>query len=100
MQEEFDFDTALAALQDGQGLTGNDDILTPLIRQLGEAVLQAEMATHLKAEGPANRRNGTGRKTIKYPAQPRSKTPPSDSAFVLILVCSAQSSYPPKIPSL
>ena len=35
MREEFDFDVALAALQDGQGLTGKDGILTPLVKQLG-----------------------------------------------------------------
>ncbi len=29
MREEFDFDAALAALQDGRGLTGKDGILTP-----------------------------------------------------------------------
>ena len=35
MREEFDFDVALAALQDGnQGLTGKDGILTPLVKQL------------------------------------------------------------------
>ena len=33
MREEFDFDVALAALQDGQGLTGKDGILTPLVKQ-------------------------------------------------------------------
>jgi len=65
MREEFDFEAALTALQDGQGLTGKDGILTPLIRQLTEAALQAEMDAHLKAVGPANRRNGSGRKTIK-----------------------------------
>jgi len=65
MREEFDFDAALAALQDGQGLTGKDGVLTPLIRQLTEAVLHAEMDAHLKADGPANRRNGSGRKIIK-----------------------------------
>ncbi len=30
MREGFDFEAALAALQDGQGLTGKDGILTPL----------------------------------------------------------------------
>ena len=44
MREEFDFDVALAALQDGQGLTGKDGILTPLVKQLTEAALQAELA--------------------------------------------------------
>jgi len=65
MREEFDFDAALAALQDGQGLTGKDGILTPLIKQLTEAALQGEMDTHLQNAKPANRRNGSGRKTIK-----------------------------------
>ncbi len=65
MREEFDFEAALAALQDGQGLTGKDGILTPLIKQLTEAALQAEMDTHLQNAKPSNRRNGSGRKTIK-----------------------------------
>ena len=65
MREEFDFEAALASLQDGQGLTGKDGILTPLIKQLTEAALQAEMNAHLQNANPANRRNGTGRKTIK-----------------------------------
>jgi len=34
MREDFDFDAALAALQDGRGLTGKDGILTPLIHCL------------------------------------------------------------------
>ena len=65
MREEFDFDTTLAAFQDGQGLTGKDGILTPLIKQLTQAALQAEMDAHLQNSKPANRRNGSGRKTIK-----------------------------------
>ena len=63
MREEFDFDVALAALQDGQGLTGKDGILTPLVKQLTEAALQAELEAHLKADKSSNRRNGAGRKT-------------------------------------
>jgi transposase-like protein len=65
MREEFDFDAALAALQDGRGLTGKDGILTPLIKRLTEAALQAEMDAHLRTSRTANRRNGSGRKTIK-----------------------------------
>ena len=65
MREEFDFDAALDALQDGQGLTGKDGILTPLIKQLTEAALQAEMDAHLQNAKLSNRRNGSGRKTIK-----------------------------------
>jgi len=65
MREKFDFDAALAALQDGRGLTGKDGILTPLIKQLTEAALQAEMDAHLQSAERGNRRNGSGRKTIK-----------------------------------
>jgi len=60
MREEIDFDVALASLQDRQGLTGKDGILTPLIKQLTEAALQAEMDTHVQSAKPANRRNGSG----------------------------------------
>jgi hypothetical protein len=49
MRNDFDFDTALAALQDGQKLTGKNGILTPLIKQLTEAALEAEIKVHLQA---------------------------------------------------
>jgi len=65
MRNDFDFDAALSALQDGQNLTGEDGILTPLIKQLTEAALEAEMAVHLQADEVSNRKNGYGRKTIK-----------------------------------
>jgi putative transposase len=67
MATDFDFKTALAALQDGQQLTGKDGILTPLIKQLTEAALNAEMAQHLSRDGGIipNRKNGFGRKTVK-----------------------------------
>jgi putative transposase len=32
MRNDFDFEAALSALQDGQQLTGKDGILTPLIK--------------------------------------------------------------------
>jgi hypothetical protein len=50
MRNDFDFDTALAALQDGQKLTGKSGILTPLIKQLTEAALEAEIKVHLQAD--------------------------------------------------
>lgn len=43
MSQPFDFDKALKALQSGQALTGKDGILTPLIKQLTEAALAAEL---------------------------------------------------------
>ena len=47
MAEEFDFDNALKALQSGQAITGKDGVLTPLIKQLTEAALAAELDSHL-----------------------------------------------------
>lgn len=38
MSQPFDSDKALKALQAGQALIGKDGILTPLIKQLTEAV--------------------------------------------------------------
>lgn len=62
----FDFETALKQLQSGQSLTGKDGILSPLIKQLTEAALEAEIENYI-ATSPkqSNRRNGYTRKTIK-----------------------------------
>lgn len=68
MSQPFDFDAALKALQSGQKLTGKDGILTPLIKQLTEAALAAELDSHLAQDLEANRRNGTTKKTIKAPS--------------------------------
>lgn len=65
MSQPFDFDKALKALQSGQALTGKDDILTPLIKQLTEAALAPELDSHLAQDVEANRKNGSGRKTVK-----------------------------------
>lgn len=65
MSEEFDFNTALAALQNGQDLTGKDGILTPLIKQLTEAALKAELETHLEDAETPNRKNDFTTKTVK-----------------------------------
>ena len=67
MTEQFDFDKALAALRNGQDLTGKDGILTPLIKQLTEAALKAELEAHLETEETPNRKNGFTRKTVKAP---------------------------------
>ncbi|KGA79845.1 transposase, Mutator family protein [Yersinia enterocolitica] len=67
MSQPFDFDKALKALQDGQALTGKDGILTPLIKQLTEAALAAELDFHLAQDIEANRKNGSTKKTVKTP---------------------------------
>lgn len=65
MTEAFNFDNALADLKAGKKLSGKDGILTPLIKQLTEAALQAELEAHLDAQDEPNRKNGSTRKTIK-----------------------------------
>ena len=70
----FNFDDALKQLQSGKPLTGLDGILTPLIKQLTEAALQAELDQHLAQQrqsdesSTTNRKNGYTRKTIKAPS--------------------------------
>jgi transposase-like protein len=65
MSQDFDFKQALKDLQSGQPLTGKDGILTPLVKKLTEAALDAEISTHLSQEVSKNRRNGKTSKTIK-----------------------------------
>lgn len=65
MSEKFDFNEAVKALQSGQKLTGDNGILTPLIKQLTEAALEGEIDSYLADEMQANRRNGKTKKTIK-----------------------------------
>ncbi|SFU67086.1 hypothetical protein SAMN05421784_11774 [Xenorhabdus koppenhoeferi] len=67
MTQPFDFNKALKALQEGQALTGKDGILIPLIKQLTEAALAAELDAHLAQDIEVNRRNGSTKKTIKAP---------------------------------
>lgn len=77
---QFDMDAALAGLREGKGLSGKDGILTPLIKQLTEAAMQAELDSHLSQEEAPNRKNGTSRKTIKSPAGEFELATPRDRA--------------------
>ncbi len=61
----FDMEAALKSLREGRGLNGKDGILTPLIKQLTEAAMQAELEEHLKNEEAPNRKNGKTSKTIR-----------------------------------
>lgn len=65
MSQTFYFDKALKALQSDTAMTGKDGILTLLIKQLTEAALAAELDSHLAADIAANRKNSSGKKTIK-----------------------------------
>jgi transposase-like protein len=61
----FDMDAALQALREGKDLTGKDGVLTPLIKQLTEAAMQAELDAHLDQDETPNRKNGSSSKTVK-----------------------------------
>ncbi len=65
MAENFDFEAALKAVQSGQSFTGKDGVLSPLVKQLTEAALEAELDSHLAEDVRENRRNGKSRKTVK-----------------------------------
>lgn len=64
----FDWDSfesdAIKRLMDGDELTGENGILTPLIQRLLQASLDGEMQVHVDQNRP-NRRNGKKEKTVK-----------------------------------
>jgi len=62
---EIDVAEFAAQLKAGKGIGGKDGALTPLIKQLTEMALQAELETHLSKDLEINRKNGTSSKTMK-----------------------------------
>lgn len=64
MNEKFDLNEALEAIKAGAKIDGKDGVLAPLIKQLTEAALEAELETHLSNE-IRNRKNGKSSKTMK-----------------------------------
>jgi transposase-like protein len=67
-KNEFDFDEILKEFRSGKRLTGKGGLLAPLIKQLTEAALEAELESHIADDvlnGRRNRKNGVNRKTIK-----------------------------------
>lgn len=79
-QPKFDMDAALKSLQEGKPLTGKDGILTPLIKQLTETAMQAELTAHLAGDDTPNRKNGTTSKTMKGPTGSFELNTPRDRA--------------------
>ena len=63
--QSFDFDEDLKAIQSGKPITGSDAVLAPLIKQLTEAALSAEIDSYLKQHPGSNHRNGYSKKTVK-----------------------------------
>ena len=56
---KFDIESAVQALREGNNLCGQNGILTPLIKRLTGAAMQAELEDHLLSEAPPNRTNGS-----------------------------------------
>jgi len=79
-QPTFDMEAALRDLRAGKDLTGKDGLLTPLIKQLTESAIQAELEAHLQADATPNRKNGHTPKTIKSPAGAFELNTPRDRA--------------------
>jgi len=66
--ERFDFNKAVKELLSGKKIGGKDGVLAPLIKDLVEAALEAEIESHIANEvlqGKRNRRNGYNKKTVK-----------------------------------
>ena len=64
MKQQFNMDEALELVKQGARIDGKDGVLAPLIKQLTEAVLEAEIESHLSTE-INNRKNGKSSKTMK-----------------------------------
>lgn len=67
-ETEFNFQDAVAKVINGKSINGKDGVLAPLVKQIVEAALQAELESHISEEifsGKKNRKNGTSSKTIK-----------------------------------
>jgi len=77
---EFDMEAALEALRSGKGVTGKDGVLTPLIKQLTEAAMKAELDAHLETDSEPNRKNGYTKKTMKSAAGEFELQTPRDRA--------------------
>jgi putative transposase len=77
---QFDMEAALKALREGKDLSGKDGILTPLIKQLTEAAMAAELDAHLATSDQSNRKNGSTPKTVKSPAGAFELNTPRDRA--------------------
>ncbi len=64
MNDKFDLNKALEQIKAGAKIDGKDGVLAPLIKQLTEAALEAELESHLSQE-IRNRKNGKSSKRMK-----------------------------------
>jgi len=64
MNDKFDFNEALEQIKAGAKIDGKDGVLAPLIKQLTEAALEAELDSYLSQE-IRNRKNSSSSKRMK-----------------------------------
>ena len=87
---EFDFNDAVKDIMNGKNISGKDGVLAPLVKQLVEAALEAELESHISQDvfaGNKNRKNGTSSKTIKT----------SDGGFILDTPRDRAGSFEPQL---
>lgn len=60
---KFGFDSGLKAIQSVQAVRGKDSVLAPLLKQLPEAALSAELDSHLADDVITNRKSGKSSNT-------------------------------------
>lgn len=87
---EFDFNDAVKEIMNGKKIGGKDGVLAPLVKQLVEAALEAELESHIAQDvfaGNKNRKNGTSSKTIKT----------SDGGFILDTPRDRAGSFEPQL---
>ena len=80
---QFDFNDAVQQLLSGKNINGKDGVLAPLVKQLVEAALEAELDSHITKDvfnGNKNRKNGKTSKTIKSTTGTFSLDTPRDRA--------------------
>jgi transposase-like protein len=68
VETDFNFNDAVQDIMNGKNISGKDGVLAPLVKQLVEAALEAELESHITQDvftGNKNRKNGTSSKTIK-----------------------------------
>jgi transposase-like protein len=90
MNEGFNFNEAVKELLAGKKISGKDGVLAPLVKQLVEAALEAEVESHIADEvlkGNTNRRNGYNKKQIKS----------SDGEFELSTPRDREATFEPQI---
>jgi putative transposase len=81
--QQFDFNDAVQQLLSGKNINGKDGVLAPLVKQLVEAALEAELDSHITQDvfnGNKNRKNGKTSKTIKSTSGTFSLDTPRDRA--------------------